>query len=80
MNNIWKFSFPALFKPLGSFVNINIIFNRFVFSELSYVFLKTFAILFDVVNQVNQIRDSLAIMGDNSTAFSLPQVNIGYCW
>lgn len=24
--------------------------------------------------QVNQIRDSLAIMGDNSTAFSLPQV------
>lgn len=26
------------------------------------------------VNQVNQIRESLAIMGDNSTAFSLPQV------
>ena len=26
------------------------------------------------IEQVNQIRDSLAIMGDNSTAFSLPQV------
>ncbi|KAI8574486.1 hypothetical protein RHMOL_Rhmol01G0357900 [Rhododendron molle] len=26
------------------------------------------------IDQVNQIRDSLAIMGDNSTAFSLPQV------
>ena len=26
--------------------------------------------------QVNQIRDSLAIMGDNSTAFSLPQVGV----
>jgi len=26
------------------------------------------------LHQVNQIRDSLAIMGDNSTAFSLPQV------
>ncbi|KAK3036890.1 hypothetical protein RJ639_031508 [Escallonia herrerae] len=26
------------------------------------------------IAQVNQIRDSLAIMGDNSTAFSLPQV------
>lgn len=26
--------------------------------------------------QVNQIRDSLAIMGDNSTAFSLPQVSV----
>lgn len=25
-------------------------------------------------HQVNQIRDSLAVMGDNSTAFSLPQV------
>lgn len=24
--------------------------------------------------QINQIRDSLAVMGDNSTAFSLPQV------
>ncbi|RWW23986.1 hypothetical protein BHE74_00012792 [Ensete ventricosum] len=48
---------------------------RVVFNGLSYVFLKTFAIRFDVVNQVNQIRDSLAIMGDNSTAFSLPQVN-----
>ncbi|XP_021970360.1 guanylate-binding protein 4 isoform X2 [Helianthus annuus] len=26
------------------------------------------------IDQVNQIRDSLAIMGDNSTAFSLPQI------
>ncbi|XP_035835334.1 guanylate-binding protein 4 isoform X4 [Helianthus annuus] len=26
------------------------------------------------IDQVNQIRDSLAIMGDNSTAFSLPQM------
>ncbi|KAI4985758.1 hypothetical protein ZWY2020_018388 [Hordeum vulgare] len=26
------------------------------------------------IDEVNQIRDSLAIMGDNSTAFSLPQV------
>lgn len=26
------------------------------------------------IDQVNQIRDSLAVMGDNSTAFSLPQV------
>jgi len=26
------------------------------------------------LRQVNQIRDSLAVMGDNSTAFSLPQV------
>lgn len=26
------------------------------------------------VHQVNHIRDSLAVMGDNSTAFSLPQV------
>ncbi|KAF7120313.1 hypothetical protein RHSIM_Rhsim13G0030400 [Rhododendron simsii] len=29
------------------------------------------------IDQVNQIRDSLAIMGDNSTAFSLPQ-DVGY--
>ncbi|KAJ8547577.1 hypothetical protein K7X08_011163 [Anisodus acutangulus] len=28
------------------------------------------------INQVNQIRDSLAIMGDNSTAFSLPQPHL----
>ncbi|XP_059660432.1 uncharacterized protein LOC132306871 [Cornus florida] len=28
------------------------------------------------VDQVNQIRDSLAIMGDNSTAFSLPQPHL----
>lgn len=27
-----------------------------------------------VLHQLNQIRDSLAVMGDNSTAFSLPQV------
>ncbi|WRX10390.1 Guanylate-binding protein/Atlastin [Theobroma cacao] len=26
------------------------------------------------IDQVNQIRDSLAVMGDNSTAFSLPQI------
>ncbi|KAL3647805.1 hypothetical protein CASFOL_008773 [Castilleja foliolosa] len=28
------------------------------------------------IDQVNQIRDSLAIMGDNSTAFSLPQPHL----
>ncbi|URD95157.1 GTP binding protein [Musa troglodytarum] len=28
------------------------------------------------IDHVNQIRDSLAIMGDNSTAFSLPQLNM----
>ncbi|CAM8976738.1 unnamed protein product [Rhodiola kirilowii] len=28
------------------------------------------------IEQVNQIRDSLAIMGDNSTAFSLPQPHL----
>ncbi|KAG1347695.1 putative guanylate-binding protein 4 [Cocos nucifera] len=28
------------------------------------------------INQVNQIRESLAIMGDNSTAFSLPQPHL----
>ncbi|KAF9686904.1 hypothetical protein SADUNF_Sadunf02G0038300 [Salix dunnii] len=28
------------------------------------------------IDQVNQIRDSLAIMGDNSTAFSLPQIQL----
>ncbi|KAL8100730.1 hypothetical protein AgCh_032839 [Apium graveolens] len=28
------------------------------------------------INKVNQIRDSLAIMGDNSTAFSLPQPHL----
>ncbi|XP_074368258.1 uncharacterized protein LOC141708498 isoform X3 [Apium graveolens] len=26
------------------------------------------------IDQINQIRDSLAVMGDNSTAFSLPQI------
>ncbi|XP_022033787.1 uncharacterized protein LOC110935746 isoform X2 [Helianthus annuus] len=31
------------------------------------------------IDQVNQIRDSLAIMGDNSTAFSLPQDMSGHC-
>lgn len=29
-----------------------------------------------ILQQVNQIRRSLAIMGENSTAFSLPQVYI----
>ncbi|KAK8693937.1 hypothetical protein V6N13_071504 [Hibiscus sabdariffa] len=28
------------------------------------------------IDQVNQIRDSLAVMGDNSTAFSLPQPHL----
>ncbi|CAK7346497.1 unnamed protein product [Dovyalis caffra] len=28
------------------------------------------------IDQINQIRDSLAIMGDNSTAFSLPQPHL----
>ncbi|XP_008776501.1 guanylate-binding protein 4-like isoform X2 [Phoenix dactylifera] len=28
------------------------------------------------INQINQIRESLAIMGDNSTAFSLPQPHL----
>ncbi|KAI4329733.1 hypothetical protein MLD38_028083 [Melastoma candidum] len=28
------------------------------------------------INQVNQIRESLAVMGDNSTAFSLPQPHL----
>ncbi|KAM7527245.1 hypothetical protein LguiB_030655 [Lonicera macranthoides] len=29
-----------------------------------------------IFNQVNRIRDSLAVMGDNSTAFSLPQPHL----
>ncbi|XP_039793633.1 atlastin-3-like isoform X3 [Panicum virgatum] len=28
------------------------------------------------INEINQIRDSLAVMGDNSTAFSLPQPHL----
>uniref|UniRef100_A0A3Q7H2U7 GB1/RHD3-type G domain-containing protein n=1 Tax=Solanum lycopersicum TaxID=4081 RepID=A0A3Q7H2U7_SOLLC len=28
------------------------------------------------IDKVNQIRDSLAVMGDNSTAFSLPQLSV----
>ncbi|KAG6670514.1 hypothetical protein I3843_Q058900 [Carya illinoinensis] len=31
------------------------------------------------IEMVNQIRDSLAIMGDNSTTFSLPQACDLYC-
>ncbi|CAA0832149.1 Guanylate-binding family protein [Striga hermonthica] len=41
-----------------------------------YAILKLASCDFDHCFQVNQIRESLAIMGDNSTAFSLPQPHL----
>lgn len=47
-----------------------------VFSKIIISLGLHFASSFFLFDQVNQIRESLAIMGDNSTAFSLPQVSI----
>lgn len=38
------------------------------------MFKVVISLVFGHCFQINQIRDSLAVMGDNSTAFSLPQV------
>lgn len=47
---------------------------KMYFNKTLFVIKFTLYCFLVIFNQVNRIRDSLAVMGDNSTAFSLPQV------
>ncbi|ONK63654.1 uncharacterized protein A4U43_C07F17500 [Asparagus officinalis] len=51
-------------------------FRSFSIFLVKYFHIKLLKIGDKNIDQVNQIRDSLAIMGDNSTAFSLPQPHL----